>query len=151
MGWGGPFAHLNHHSGIASEAHVLATFGARADMSVDIPAASSGHKGDKTVNKTQAASTPLPGPIVVASFGRRSPYVEGVKCENSKDREARLKYLKAQITAQVGMSSSLYLDPMALMINIRDTRCQMEERPPLSLEEYGRGACQGRRDDLQLA
>jgi hypothetical protein len=78
-------------------------------MSDDIPTAPSRQKGNKAANETQAATASIPAPIIVKSFGRRSPYVESIACENSKDREARLKYLKAQLTAQVGMCNSPYL------------------------------------------
>ena len=74
----------------------MATFGARNDMSEDTPIVPSGRKGKKVAN---TPADPVP---ILSSFGRRSPYVESVTCENPKDRDLRLKYLKAQLTAQIG-------------------------------------------------
>ena len=98
----GSVAHILLHSGLASEAHVSATFGAQNEISHDTPTAPSGGKIDKAIAKTPATTDA--GPAVTAiptRHGRQSPYVEGITCENPKDRESRLKYIKAQITAQL--------------------------------------------------
>jgi hypothetical protein len=55
-----------------------------------------------TKSPPEAPAVPLPS---LTSAGLRySSYIKTITCEDSKDREARVKYLKKQLTAQICLS-----------------------------------------------
>ena len=119
----GPVADVLRHSGLASEAHVAATFGARDEISHDTPTAPSRRKVNNTTTETPATTGAAPPVTSIPSrHGRQSPYVEAITCENTKDRESRLKYIKAQMTAQAGTSACSQMNRVSLIINIHQGR-----------------------------
>jgi len=65
-----------------------------------------------------AAEAPdFPRPSFTSAGVCYSSYIKTITCKNPKDREARFRYLKAQLTAQIGLSlcSSLTLRTQHLL------------------------------------